>query len=217
MDEVDDRDVTVAVVEAFLERERGVRELLAGLEALALRGEHDAVRERVRAFAEADRQAFVTVSLALTGSEHFFGSVESRLGVEPADALREVARSHPALARPFTVVRTEVIEDRHNPVTGLDVTTSYDRESRVPMVGYTAHSGNLPLHETRESPAEVLGTASHLLQATNDALGAAVEGDHGINTDELSALIDRREELESELATLRDRIDEVRGAPTGEE
>lgn len=216
MDDVDDRDVTVAVVESFLEREEGVWELLAELEALALRGEHDVVRERIRAFAQADGEAFFSVALALTDSEHFFGDVESQLGVEPADALREVAETHPELARPFTVVRMEVIEDRHNPVTGLDVTTSYDAESQLPMVEYTAHSGNLALHRTRESPAEVLATALYVIQATNDALEAAVAGSHAVNTDELSALIDRREELEGELEALRDRIDDVRGAPAAD-
>lgn len=217
MDDADDRDVTGAVVEAFLERERAIRGLLDDLEGLALRGEHEAVRAQVRAFAETDREAFFTVALALADSPQFFGDVEARLGVEPADDLRELAETYATLSRPFGLVRVEIAEDRHNPVTGLDVTTSYDSEAELPVVAYTVHSGNVALQETRGSPSEVLGTAVSLLRATNDALEATLAGDHAVNTDELSELIDRRADVEAELGTLRDRLDAVRDAPAGED
>jgi len=213
MDGMDGGEMPGAIVEQFLRHERGTRALLDDLERLAIEGEHAAVRERVRAFAEQQRGVFFAVALALSGSRHFYGDVESQLGVEPAEALRELAETYPALAEPFGVVRMEVASDRHNPVTGLDVTTSYHAEEEVPLVGYTAHSGNLPLYESQGSPAEVLGTASQLVEATNDALGAALEQEHSVNTDELSDLIDRRDRLESELESLRDRIDELRRTP----
>lgn len=216
MDDPVDRDVTDAVVEAFFDRERAVRSLLDDLDGLALRGEHEAVRERVRAFADADREAFFAVALALADSPHFFGDVESRLGVEPADDLRDLAETYATLSRPFGLVRMEVAEDRHNPVTGLDVTTSYEPDGRLPMVAYTVHSGNVALQETRGSPSEVLAAAVYLLRATNDALEATLSGDHAVNTDELSELIDRREAVETELGTLRDRLDAVREAPGSE-
>lgn len=217
MDDVDSEAVPGALVEAYLERERGVRELLDELEALAVRGEHAAVRERIRAFAEGDRAAFFAVALALTNSAHFFGDVEAQLGVGHADALRDLAETYPTLAEPFGIVRMEVASDRRNPVTGLDVTTTYDADQEVPLVAYTAHSGDVTLFESRGSPQEVLATATYVVQATNDALEAAMAGDHAVNTDELGELIDRREELESELGVLRDRIDELRRSPAGDE
>jgi hypothetical protein len=217
MDDVDGQEMPGAIVEAFLQRERGTRALLDELERMAIEGEHEAVRDRIREFADSSRSTFFAVALALTNSKHFFGDVEAQLGVGPADKLREIADTYPTLAEPFSIVRMEVASDRRNPMTGMDVTTSYHEEEEVPLIAYTAHSGDVVLHESRGSPQEVLQSASYLVQATNDALEAALEKNHSVNTDELSELIDRREQLESELGVLRDRIDELRRKPVGDE
>jgi hypothetical protein len=217
MDDVDRDEMPGAIVEECLRREQGVRALLDDLERLALEGDHETVRDRIRSFAESDRGVFFAVALALSNSQHFFGDVESQLGVEPADRLRDLAETYPTLAEPFGLVRMEVASDRKNPTTGMDVTTTYHREEEVPLVGYTLHSGEVELHDSRGSPSEVLGTASQLVEATNDALEAALRQDHSVNTDELSDLIERREHLKSELGELRDRIDELRRKPVGDE
>jgi len=217
MDGVDSGEMLSELVEEFLQRERGTRALLDELEKLSIEGDHEAVRERIRAFAENHRGVFFTVALALTGSKHFYGDVESQLGVGPADTLRDLAETYPTLAEPFGVVRMEVANDRHNPLSGLDVTTTYHEEEEVPLIGYTAYSGDVTLHESRGSPQETLQSATYLVEATNDALEAALQKDHSVNTDELSELIDRREHLESELSVLRDRIDELRRKPVGDE
>jgi len=217
MDDLDGGEMPGAIVEEFLRCERGTRALLDDLERLTLEGDHAAVRDRIREFAEHNRSVFFAVALALTNSEHFFGDVESQLGVGAADRLRELAETYPTLAEPFGIVRMEVANDRKNPVTGMEVTTSYHEEKEVPLVAYTAHSGEVLLYESRGSPRELLQSASYLVQATNDALEAALEEGHSVNTDELSGLIDRRDQLESELGQLRDRIDELRRNPVGDE
>jgi len=217
MDDVDGQEMPGAIVEEFLQRERGTRALLDELEQLSIEGDHEAVRTRIREFADNSRNVFFAVALALTNSKHFFGDVESQLGVGAADRLRDLADTYPTLAEPFGIVRMEVANDRKNPMTGMDVTTSYHAEEEVPLIAYTAHSGEMVLHESRSSPQEVLQSASYLVQATNDALEAALDQDHSVNTDELSELIDRREQLESELGQLRDRIDELRRKPVGDE
>ncbi|MFT4923623.1 MAG: polyhydroxyalkanoate synthesis regulator phasin [Haloarculaceae archaeon] len=217
MDGMDGGEMPGAIVEEFLQRERGTRALLEDLEKLSVQGDHEVVRDRIREFAEANRSTFFTVALALANSKHFFGDVESQLGVQAADRLRDLADTYPTLAEPFGIVRMEMANDRKNPLTGMDVTTSYHEEEEVPLIAYTAHSGEMALYESRGSPQEVLQSASYLVQATNDALEAALEKDHSVNTDELSELIDRREQLESELGQLRDRIDELRRKPVGDE
>jgi len=217
MDDVDSQEMPGALVEEYLQRERGTRSLLDELEKLSIEGEHEALRDRVRTFAENNQEVFYTVALALTGSKHFYGDVESQLGVGPADKLRELAETYPSLSEPFSLVRMEVSNERRNPITGFDVTTTYHAEEEVPIVGYTAHSGDMDLYDYRGSPQEVLQTASYLVQATNDSLEAALQQNHSVNTDELSELIDRHEKLESELNTLRDHIDELRRKPVGDE
>jgi len=213
-----DRDeMPAAIVEEFLRRERGVRALLDDLERLALEGNHETVRDRIRTFADSDRSVFFAVALALSDSKHFFGDVESQLGVGAADTLRDLGETYPALAEPFNVVRMEIASDRKNPPTGMDVTTTYHEQEEVPLVAYTVHSGEVELYESRGSPAEVLQSADHLVEATNDALEAALQEGHSVNTDELSDLIERREQLESHLEQLRDRIDELRRKPVGDE
>ena len=217
MDDVDGQEMPGAIVEEFLQRERGTRALLDDLERESLEGNDETVRQRIRGFADNSRNVFFAVALALTNSKHFFGDVEAQLGVGPADRLRDLAETYPTLAEPFSIVRMEVANDRKNPVTGMDVTTSYHAEEEVPLIAYTARSGGMVLYESRCSPQEVLQTASYLVQATNDSLEAALDQDHSVNTDELSELIDRREQLESELGHLRDRIDELRQRPVGDE
>lgn len=217
MDDADSQDMPGALVEEYLEREQGTRALLADLETLSIEGRHEELRDRIRQFAEHNSEIFFTVALSLTGSKHFFGDVESQLGVGAADKLRDLAETYPELAEPFNIVRMEVANERRNPISSLDVTTTYNREQEVPIVGYTAYSGDLELYERRAAPHEVLQTASSLVEATNDSLKASLQQNHSVNTDELSELIDRHEQLESELNTLRDNIDELRRKPVGNE
>lgn len=216
MDDVDSGEMPGALVEEFLACERGTRALLDEFEKLAVEGKHETLRDRIRSFAENRQEVFYTVALALTNSKQFFGDVESQLGVRPADTLRDLADTYTTLAEPFSIVRMEVSSDRKNPITGLDVTTTYHAEEEVPLVAYAAHSGEMELYGRRASPQEVLQTASYLVQATNDSLEAALAQNHSVNTDELSELIDRRETLESELNELRDHIDELRRKPVDE-
>lgn len=216
MDDVDSQEMPGVLVEEYLERERGTLALLDELEKLSIEGEHGELRERVRSFARTNQEVFYTIALSLTGSKQFFGDVESQLGVEPADKLRELSETYPTLAEPFSLVRMEISNDRHNPLTGLDVTTTYHAEEEVPLVSYSAYSGGVELYEYRGSPQEVLQSASYLVQATNDSLEAALQNNHSVNTDELSELIDRREKLESELHHLHDLIDELRRNPIGD-
>jgi predicted nuclease with TOPRIM domain len=217
MEDVDSQDMPGALVEEYLQRERGTRALLDELEKLSIEGEDEELRERIRTFADNNQEVFYTVALALTNSKHFFGDVESQLGIGPADKLRDLADTYPSLAEPFSLVRMEESNERRNPITGFDVTTTYHAEEEVPIVGYTAFSGNVELYDHRGSPQEVLQTASYLVQATNDSLEAALQQNHSVNTDELSELIDRHEKLESELNALRDHIDELRRKPVGDE
>jgi predicted nuclease with TOPRIM domain len=217
MDDVDSKEMLGSVVEEYLEHERGTRALLDELEKLSIEGEHEQLRERIRAFADNNQEVFYTVALALTNSKHFFGDVEAQLGVGPADKLRDLAETYPSLAEPFYLVRVEVTQDRLNPITELDVTTSYHREEEVPLVSYSAASGGVNLYDYKGAPHEVLQTAIFLAEATNDSLEAALSQNHSVNTDELSELIDRHEQLESELNALQDNIDALRRKPVGDE
>jgi len=217
MDDVERGEMPGALVTAYLKRERGTHTLLDELDKLALEGNHEQLRDRIREFAHENQQVFYAVALSLTGSEHFFGDVESQLGVDAADKLRDLSETYPALAEPFNLVRVEIANERHNPITGIDVTTTYYEDEEVPLVAYTALSGDVDLFEYRGSPQEVLQTASYLVQATNDSLEASLDRDYSVSTDELSELIDRREKLESELNALHDLIDELRRNPVGNE
>lgn len=216
-DDADEKELPGALVTEFLERESGTRTLLDELERLVLEGEHEQARQRIRALAENSPGVFFAVALSLTGSKQFFGDVEAQLDVTAADKLRALAETYPTLQEPFNVVRTEQSHDRYNPVTGLTTTTTYHAEEEVPLIRYVMQSGDLSLFEATESPQEVLQVAIYLVQATNDSLEASLEQDHSVNTEELSGLIDRREELESELDQLRARIDELRRRPVGDE
>ncbi|WP_225332986.1 hypothetical protein [Halomicrobium urmianum] len=216
MDDVDGEEMPRVIVEAFLERERGTRALLDELEKLSIEGRTEELYDRIRNLAEHDEAVFYTVAFSLADSSQFFGDVEAQLDVTAADRLRDLAETYPSLAEPFTVVRTELSEDRRNPVTDVEYSVSYHRGVESPMVTYRPLSGDRELFESRGTPAEVLHAATDLAAATTDALEVALESEYSVNTEELSELIDRREELESELARLRDDLDELRRTPIDE-
>jgi len=213
MNDVDRDEIPGAIVEAFLERERGTRALLDELEKLAIEGRNDEVRERIRAIAETDEAVFYAVAFSLAGADAFFGDVEADLGATAADRLRDLAETYPTLAEPFAVVRTEASEDRKNPVTDTSYSVSYHHGLESPVVTYSPLSGQRELYESRGTPSELLHLAADLATASTDALEVAMENDHTVNTEELSDLIDRREALESSLSRLRDDLDDLRRTP----
>lgn len=210
------REMPKALVEDYLQQEAGTRAFLDELQKLAAEGRHATVRERLREFAEHSQGTFFAVALSLGGSAQFFADVEAQMDVETGQKLRDLKESYGNLADELSIVRSERTKERHNPVTSLSTATTYQNEEEVPMVEYTPLSGDVELYEGRESPEEVLQIAHFLVRATTDALDVALENDRPVNTEELSALIDRREELESELGALRDQIDELRRTPVDE-
>jgi hypothetical protein len=205
-----------ALVEDFLEQEAGTRSFLDEVQKLAAEGRHAEVRQRLRDFAEHSQGAFFTVALSLGGTAQFFADVEAQMDTETGETLRELADTYGNMAEEFSIVRTEKTTDRHNPVTSLSTSRTYQPEEEVPLVEYSPLSGDVTLFEGRESPEEVLQVAHFLVQSTTDALDGALEDERTVNTEELSALIDRREELDAELSTLRDQIDELRRTPVDE-
>jgi archaellum component FlaC len=205
-----------ALVEDFLEQEAGTRAFLDELQRLAAEGRHDEVRDRLRDFADHSQGAFFTVALSLGGTAQFFADVEAQMDAATGEKLRDLEETYGTLADEFSIVRSEQTQNRLNPVTSLSASTTYESEEEVPLVEYTPLSGDLELFDSRESPEEVLQAAHFLVQATTDALEQATEHDQAVNTEELSALIDRRDELEMELSRLRDQIDELRRTPVDE-
>jgi len=212
MDDVSE-EMPRAIVAGFLDRERGACALLDELEKLVVEGRHDEVRERIRALAENDEAVFYTVAFSLTNSNQFFGDVEAQLDVTAADRLRDLADTYPSLAEPFAMVSREDSEDRKNPVTDTRYSVSYHRGLEAPIIDYAPMSGERELYESRATPSEVLHLAADLVAASTDALEVALEHEHSVNTDELGALIDRREELESAVGRLHDDLDELRRTP----
>lgn len=213
MDNVDRQEVPRLLVEEYLQQERGARSLLDELERLHIRGEYETVRERIRNLAEHEQGVFYTVAFSIADSEQFFEDVESQMEAEVADRLRELSDSYSTLAESFEIVRTEYANDRFNLITGLEATTTYQMEEEVPLIDYTPRSGNVELYTGKKSPQELLEFTEYLLRATNDSLEASIEKEHSVNTEELGALIERHEELESRLNRLQDRIDELRRRP----
>lgn len=207
------REMPKALVEDFLAQEAGTRAFLDELQKLAAEGRHGEVRERLREFADHSQGAFFTVALSLGGTAQFFADVEAQMDAETGEKLRDLEATYGTLADEFSVVRTEQTQNRLNPVTSLSASTEYEPEESVPLIEYQPLSGEVPLYEGRESPEEVLQVAHFLVQSTTESLEHALENDRQVNTEELSALIDRREDLESELSRLRDRIDELRRTP----
>lgn len=204
-----------AVVEAYRLNEQGVQSLLQELNSQQLEGKHQTVRERVRAFAEAEQEAFIAVTLALT-SDEFHETVESTVGHEAAAEFESLGEQYGSLAETFHLVRLETTKERLNPITSIDVRTTYEAQEELPLVGHTVSSGDATLYEFRGSASETLQLAGYVVQAANESLEAVLNTGRTVSTDELSRLIDRHQKLETELGEFYDHIDELRREPTSE-
>jgi hypothetical protein len=204
-----------AVVEAYRLNEQGIRSLLRELNGQQLEGEHEAVRKRVRAFAEAEQEAFIAVTLALT-SEEFHETVESTVGPEAAAEFESVGEQFQSLAETFHLVRLEATKERFNPITSIDVKTTYEADEELPIVGHSVASGDATMYEFKGSTSETLQLAGYVVQAANESLEAVLNTGRTVSTDELSRLIDRHQKLETELGEFYDHIDELRREPAGE-
>lgn len=203
-------------VTAFLDRERATRATLEEIDEALLVGDGAAARERVRELAEHSYGTFLTVCLSLNGVEAFFEDVADQLGEATAERLRDLGEEYDALATEFRLVRDEVDRGRENPVTDLGFGATYSESEATPLVRYRLNSGAVELLEAREAPAEVLRVAAMLVGATTETLENAIEHGDPVDTDELSALIDRRDDLEGRLLDLEDHIDELRHQPVEE-
>jgi hypothetical protein len=203
-------------VEPFLERERAARDVLDELEADLLVGEAESVRERLREMAHADHDTFLTLCLCCNGNDQFFEDVAEQFDEETADRLGRLGESHDQLADAFRIVREEVDMGRENPVTGVNFSGAYREREQVPLIRYQLYSGGVELLESRESPDELLQVASFLVGATSETLENAVEHGDTVNTEELSDLLDRRDDLETRLGELEDTLDDLRTQPVGE-
>jgi hypothetical protein len=203
-------------VEPFLDRERAARDVLDDLAADLLVGEAEAVRERLRELARADHDSFITLCLCCNGNEQFFADVAEQFDEGTADRLRRLGERYESLADEFRVVRDEVDMGRENPVTRVDFSAAYREHEAVPLVRYHLYSGAVELLESRESPDELLQVASFLVGATAETLENAIEHGDTVNTEELSDLLDRRDDLERRLVDLEDTLDELRTQPVEE-
>jgi hypothetical protein len=203
-------------VEPFLARERAAREVLDELSADLLVGEAEAVRERLRELAETDHGTFLTCCLCCNGNDQFFADVAEQFDDDTADRLRELGETYEGLADEFRIVRDEVDMGRENPITRVGFSGSYREREQVPLIRYQLYSGEVELLASRESPDEVLQVASFLVGATSDTLENAVEHEDTVNTEELSDLLDRRDDLERRLGELEDILDELRTQPVEE-
>ncbi|WP_254829455.1 hypothetical protein [Haloglomus salinum] len=200
-------------VEPFLERERAARDVLDELEADLLVGETESVRERLREMAHTDHDTFLTLCLCCNGNDQFFADVAEQFDEETADRLGRLGESHDQLADAFRIVREEVDMGRENPVTGVNFSGAYREREQVPLIRYQLYSGSVELLESRESPDELLQVASFLVGATSETLENAVEHGDTVNTEELSDLLDRRDDLETRLGELEDTLDDLRTQP----
>jgi hypothetical protein len=202
-------------VEPFLDRERATRDVLEELEADLLVGEAEHVRERLRELAHTDHDTFLTLCLCCNGNDQFFADVAEQFDDDTADRLRRLGESHEQLARPLRIVRDEVDMGRENPVTGVNFSGAYREREQVPLIRYQLYSGGVELLESRESPDELLQVAAFLVGATAETLENAVEHEDTVNTEELSDLLDRRDDLERRLGELEDTLDDLRTQPVG--
>jgi hypothetical protein len=212
----DDPDPPRSFVEPFLTRERAARDVLDDCAADLLVGEAEEVRERLRDLAETDHATFLTCCLCCNGNDQFFADVAAQFDEATADRLRDLGEEYDGLAHEFRLVREEVDRGRENPITRVGFSGAYREREQVPLIRYQLYSGDVELAEARESPDEVLQVATFLVGATAETLENAIEHEDTVNTEELSDLLDRRDDLERRLNDLEDTLDELRTQPVGE-
>jgi hypothetical protein len=163
-----------------------------------------AVREKLRAFAQAENGIFRVVALAVLDVERFYSDLEAQYEDDspPTEQLETMGSEFNRLADPLELVLSERMNEFRNPRPGLRRGFRYSEETQLPRLDYDVYSGDVKLCQFVHPPSQALVLAQSVLNSTRQLLEQVDANGDPIAEAEQERIANMHEHLSEELAEM---------------
>jgi len=156
-------------VEQFYESESEVRGVLDDIREAHLLGEYEAVREKLRAFGQAEDGLFRAIALIVIDVESFYTDLAAQYEDEtpPTEELKALGSEYSRLADPIELVLSERMNEFQNPQPGLRRGFRYSEDTELPRLDYDLYSGDVELCQFIHPPSQALVLAQSIVNSAH--------------------------------------------------
>lgn len=195
-------------VAEFHDSEPEVRGVLDDVREQHLLGEHEEVRERLRAFAAAEDGIFRLVALAVLDVDAFYEDLAAQYddGEAPTEELRALASAYGRLEEEFELVLSEQMNELRNPRPSLRRGFRYSPSTNMPRLDYDVYSGAVKLCQFVHPPSHALMLARAIVASTTELLERVEENDDEVAEYERERLAAVHEDLADAVAAMDDLV-----------
>jgi len=196
-------------VEQFYESESEIRGVLDDIREAYLLGEYADVREKLRAFGQAEHGLFRAVALIVIDVETFYTDLAAQYEDEtpPTADLKRVGSEYSRLADPIELVLSERMNEFQNPRPGLRRGFRYSDETELPRLDYDLYSGDVQLCQFIHPPSQALVLAQSIVNSTQALLERVAANENPIAQAERDRIARMHDHLMAELDEMAEYIE----------
>ncbi|MBX0305720.1 hypothetical protein [Haloarcula salinisoli] len=198
-----------AWVEQFYDSEAEVRGVLDDIREAHLLGEYEDVREKLRAFGEAENGLFRAIALIVIDVETFYSDLAEQYEDEtpPIEDLKALGSEYSRLDDPIELVLSERINELQNPQPGLRRGFRYSDETELPRLDYDIYSGDVELCQFIHPPSQALVLAQSIVNSTHLLLERVEANGDPIASAERERIATMHDHLTEELTEMAEYIE----------
>lgn len=191
-------------VEDFLNSEAEIRGVLDDVREAHLLGEYQAVREKLRAFSQAENGIFRVVALAVLDVETFYTDLAAQYEDDspPTEQLQTIGSDFDRLADDLELVFSERMNEFQNPRPGLRRGFRYSEGTQLPRLDYDVYSGDVKLCQFVHPPSQALVLVQSILNSTRKLLEQVDANGDPIAETERERIATMHNHLSEELAEM---------------
>lgn len=191
-------------VEQFYDSESEVRGVLDDIREADLLGKHEHVREKLRAFGQAEDGLFRAIALVVIDVESFYTDLAAQYEEDtpPIDELKALGSEYSRLADPLELVLSERMNEFQNPRPGLRRGFRYSEETELPRLDYDLYSGDVALCQFIHPPSQALVLAQSIVNSTHALLERVDANDDVIAQAERDRIATMHDHLTEELTEM---------------
>lgn len=196
-------------IEQFYESETEVRGVLDEIREAHLLGEYETVREKLRAFSQAENGLFRAIALIVLDIESFYTDLAAQYEEDspPIEELKELGSAYSRLADDLELVLSERMNEFQNPRPGLRRGFRYSDETKLPRLDYDLYSGDVQLCQFIHPPSQALVLAESIVNSTHALLQRVEANQDPIAPAERERIAKMHEHLTEELTEMAEYIE----------
>jgi hypothetical protein len=196
-------------INQFYDSESEVRGVLDEIREAHLLGEYEAVREKLRAFAQAENGLFRAIALIVLDIESFYTDLADQYEDEspPIEELKTLGAEYDRLADDLELVLSERMNEFQNPRPGLRRGFRYSDDTELPRLDYDLYSGDVELCQFIHPPSQALVLAQSIVNSTHALLERVDANQDPIAPAERERIATMHEHLTEELTEMAEYIE----------